>query len=153
MPRHARVLTSRALWRAAVHVAAAFAVLFPIGVVALDHHGAERIGGHQHAVPSGETIPPHVHGFQIPHTHGPEAMHGASGAPAIVPAEPLLLTMFAPAFDAAVRAGRALPLTVAAIPRGLTLAPSPLVEQIALAPPTRPPDAPLPRARRAQDAG
>src|SRR5690242_6442265 len=80
---------------------AALVVVFPMLVVSLDHHGAERIASHQHANSVGETPPAHLHGFQVAHVHDAGASKAHTTAPAIAAAEPVALMVLSLAQDAA----------------------------------------------------
>ena len=72
------------IFRAAV----AAATLFPLLVVSLDHHGAEHLGTHSHPGLSGEV--PHLHEYQIPHSHGSAAQPPSADSPQIVAAVPVV---------------------------------------------------------------
>jgi hypothetical protein len=47
----------------------AFALLWPMLLLAVDHHGAERIPTHKHIDPLGEPAVEHAHGFTLGHVH------------------------------------------------------------------------------------
>ena len=122
------------------NTAAAFVVLFPILIVSLDHHGAERIASHQHASSTGESVPSHLHGFQVAHVHDTGMPKAHTTAPAIAVAEPIALMVLSLAQDAAMRLDGALnPGNVASYT--LVVPARSLIEQTAIAPPTPPPDA------------
>src|SRR5581483_8821259 len=55
--------------RSVLRLCAALMLLFPVLVVAFDHHGVERLPGHAHLTMDGESVPPHFHGFEVPHSH------------------------------------------------------------------------------------
>ncbi len=52
------------------HVMAMLAVMLPGLVVALDHHGAERIPTHMHLSADGAPVSTHSHEFEVSHRHG-----------------------------------------------------------------------------------
>jgi hypothetical protein len=136
--RLARRATSRTYRRWAANIAAALLVLFPVLVVSLDHHGAERIATHQHLSDSAE-VPPHVHGFEMAHLHGPAAVPASSTMPAIAAPEPVALMVISLAQDATVRL-QAVTAPGDAQPYWNTLLDPLLRAQTALTPPTPPPD-------------
>jgi len=55
--------------RLVAHVLVIGALLTGLLVVALDHHGAERIPSHTHLTISGVPVPSHLHGFESVHRH------------------------------------------------------------------------------------
>src|SRR4051812_10441263 len=74
MPRPDRTGLVRWLKRAETHRLMANALvigalLTSLFVMALDHHGAERIPSHTHLTMDGASVTPHVHGFERAHNH------------------------------------------------------------------------------------
>lgn len=61
-----RLIDLRAIARGLGHLALIGSLLYLPFLLALDHHGAERIPTHQHLSADGH-VPPHVHGFEVPH--------------------------------------------------------------------------------------
>jgi hypothetical protein len=69
--------TFAAARQCAGQLAIAFALLWPMLLLATDHHGMERISTHEHMSIAGGTIAPHSHAI-APHRHdGDEQSHGA----------------------------------------------------------------------------
>ena len=117
----------------------AVAIVFPGFLIAVDHHGAERIGSHEHVAPPGPLDPSHSHGFERPHTHanGPPLADGV--APVLVRGNPL-----APLPASSAPSAIALPLVVAILvlpsfKSTVATSRSVLANQAIFAPPTRPP--------------
>jgi hypothetical protein len=116
----------------------AFALLTPILLVAIDHHGAERIATHAHLSPVGENVPPHVHGYEVPHTHGAPSAN-PEVAPLIVPAVPTVVVALALAQVSSLPISRPVTLKVVE-PWDRILVPADLTgDQAAFDPPTPPP--------------
>jgi hypothetical protein len=119
-------------------VTLAVALLFPIVVVALDHHGAERLPGHQHVGQFGESAEPHAHGFQVPHTHEAPGSVSPDLTPTVAPAQQAAILV------TALLESVGLPFLALgmALVRGrrfrVRTAPG-LTDQVAFAPPTPPP--------------
>jgi len=115
------------------------AIVFPGFLIAVDHHGAERIGSHEHVAPSRSIDQNHSHGFERAHTHenGPPLADGI--APALVRGNPL-----APLPASSSPSTIALPLVVAILALSIFRSTvvtrrSALANQATFAPPTRPP--------------
>ncbi len=66
--------------RAVRRLAIVFALLWPVVLLGVDHHGGERIPTHEHIEPLGEPVAAHVHAFALPHVHGAAADGGAQAA-------------------------------------------------------------------------
>jgi hypothetical protein len=62
-------LRSVAVRRAIDHLLVISSLLVSLVVVAVDHHGAERIATHVHLTADGGKAPAHVHAFQQAHMH------------------------------------------------------------------------------------
>lgn len=78
--------TERWRWRLVRELlrgSAAFVLLlFPTMLLAVDHHGAERIPTHEHVVALGELTPAHVHPFE--RVHGHEHAEASAGGDVVV---------------------------------------------------------------------
>jgi len=115
------------------------ALLYVSVLLALDHHAAERIPTHEHIVTEGSSTPPHIHGFEVAHTHVHGVALRGSGAATQISGQSILVllayvAMAAVAFLAELPGNlRDLP---ALRPRILR---DHLVAQLAPAPPTPPP--------------
>ncbi|MEA2640826.1 MAG: hypothetical protein QOF51_2220 [Chloroflexota bacterium] len=72
------------------------ALLYPSVLLAVDHHGAERIPTHEHPAVDG-VIPTHVHGFEVPHIHihSVSVLAGQPTAPIIGEPSLILMILFA----------------------------------------------------------
>lgn len=134
-----QLITSPRCRRGLGHGALALALLCPTFIVLLDHHGAERIPGHQHAAPPVLAIPGHPHDFERDHAHTAVAPLPLATA-AFVPAQPAALVGLASIDHLGLPVVALLAAAAAAsgtaIPRVARLA-----DQIALHPPTPPPTA------------
>jgi hypothetical protein len=140
------------VWRRwLAHLAAMWIIVFPIVVIALDHHGAERIPGHEHLTPFGETPPAHLHGFEVAHVHGPAVTTAPATTPALATAQPIVLTILSFLQDAALRPNGAPSPMVGVLQTGVPSAAA-LTAQTAPTPPTPPPDARRGHRRQATDA-
>lgn len=115
---------------------AALALLFPLAMVVLDHHGVERIPIHVHLSSVEKPAVFHAHGFDTPHIHEPGAV--VTTAPAVVASVPVAVLVLAFAQVAGLPLAR--PIAVDAIAEGRAhLDGSLLRDQLSHDPPTRPP--------------
>ena len=91
-----RFVRSPKIVLAGVSAVAGLALLFPVFLIVIDHHGIERLADHQHALPSEGPLPPHVHGFEINHVHSSTfAPAMGPSVPSVVPSVPLLAIVLA----------------------------------------------------------
>jgi hypothetical protein len=63
--------------RAVGQLGVVFALLWPLLILAADHHGVERIPTHEHVDPLGTPAPEHQHAFSLDHAHD-VADHGSA---------------------------------------------------------------------------
>jgi hypothetical protein len=116
----------------------ALALLWPVVLVALDHHGAERIPEHEHVLPIGGTVTGHLHGFELPHTHVPAVAGAAPTTPTVAPPQASALI----AMTLLEYIGLPLLAVVVALAGARRIRPPrrlALLHQITLGPPTPPP--------------
>ena len=135
---HLRFLSLARARQCLGRLALALAVVSPMLLVVLDHHGAERIPGHEHVAPPGQPVATHAHLFEQRHGHALRETDLSPSIPAVVPAHPTALA----ALTLVEHLG--LPLLLLLITVVLTgRSPLPgisrLTDQIALGPPTPPP--------------
>jgi hypothetical protein len=140
-------LTARRILRAArspryrgyaARAVTAMLLLLPLALLTLDHHGAERLPSHTHAVPAGQQVPKHLHGFEVAHVDAPGHTATVPEAPAVVPPEPAAVLVLS--FVQGLGVPLARPILLAAYAQERA-APSTdlLADQTTLDPPTRPP--------------
>jgi len=70
--------------RLLAHVLVIGVLLTSMFVVALDHHGAERIPNHTHLTMDGAAVSPHLHGFERAHLHDHPATSADASPVALV---------------------------------------------------------------------
>ena len=139
---HLRFLSLARARQCLGRLALALAVVSPMLLVALDHHGAERIPGHEHVAPSGQPVATHAHLFEQPHGHALRPTDLSLLILTVVPAHPTALA----ALTLVEHLGLPLLLLLTSVVlTGRSTLPgvSRLTDQIALGPPTPPPTARL----------
>jgi hypothetical protein len=131
-----RELPIKLLARIVGHWLLVLSLLSTFVVVAIDHHGAERIATHQHLELPASAPATHLHGFQLAHQHVGQPVQLETNAPLITANDVSLQIAFLVSFSACLTVG----LWLIARPRPDWLeGPTGLVAQLVRRPPVPPP--------------
>jgi hypothetical protein len=124
----------------AVRAITAVLLLGPILLLALDHHGAERIPTHSHVEPLAQAAPPHVHGFEVRHVDTPVRNVEPPATPSVVAPEPAAVLVLSFAQVLGMPLDRA-PIVMTSGPQDTARQRAVLADQTTADPPTPPPTA------------